>query len=211
MAELTTYQSELFVGTKSETAFAGANLDATKLYQLVTKATNSASPLEEGMFIFGATNNRGQDTYFEISEETSFPAVSVQIDNELTTITYTNQSYGGQNVNLETGGNTLSGSLEFHVRDDNTFYETVLRKFYQDVTVSSDGLTVGVTPINSDLVFVLRILLNKDADTKKYLIAGITFTNLPTSLTFGEPTVQLRNLSWSQASGTLSHTVTKEA
>ncbi len=210
MPELTTYQSELFVGTRSEDAVVGS-LDQSKLYQLITKDSGSSSPLREGMFVVGGGYAVNNDVYREISEEASFPAVSVSIDNELTTITFTNQSYGGQNVNLETGGNTLTGSLEFHVRDDNTFYESVLSKFYEDVAISQDGQTVAVNPIKTDLVFVLRILLNKDADTKKYLIAGITFTNLPTSLSFGDPAVQIRNLSWSQASGTLSHTVTKEA
>lgn len=211
MAELTTYQSELHVGTKAETQVINDQLEAGKLYQLTNRHLNSTIAMQEGMFILGATYNRGNDIYHEIVEEARFPAVSVNIDNELTNISYTNQIYGGQNVNIETGGNTLTGSLEFHVRDDNDFYKSVLSKFYQDVTVSADGQTIGLQPIKTDLVFVLRILLNKDEATKRHLIAGITFTNLPTALTFGEPGVQLRNLTWSQASGTISHTLTKEA
>lgn len=210
MAELTTYQSELFVGTRGTDAVVGS-LDQSKVYQLMTKDANSNSALREGMFVVGAGYTVNNDVYREITEEASFPAVSVQIDNELTTITFTNQSYGGQNVNLSTGGNTLSGSLEFHVRDDNDFEKDVLSKFYDDVQISGDGQTVTVVPIKTELVFVLRILLNKDeTGRKRYLLAGITFTTLPTQLAFGDPNVQLRNLAWSQASGTISHTITKE-
>ncbi len=211
MPELTTYQSELFVGIRNETQTINDQLEKNKLYQLVTKHANSNSPMEQGMFIIGATYNKGNDIYHEISEKTQFPAVNVSVDNELATTSFTNQRYQGQNVTIETGGNTLTGTLEFHVRDDDDTYKELLSKFFRNLNVSADGQTVTNDDLNNELVFVLRLLLNKDAAGQlTHLIAGITFTSLPSAFSFAEPAVQSRTLSWSQASGTISNTVTQE-
>ncbi len=49
MAELTTYQSELHVGTKAETQVINDQLEAGKLYQLTNRHLNSTIAMQEGI------------------------------------------------------------------------------------------------------------------------------------------------------------------
>ncbi len=203
MAELTTYLSHLTVGSLSGTSQSG-NLDPTKTYYLRKKGgTNISMP--EGGFLFGSNTPAGSNDFVLIEERANFPAISVSINKELKSSSYTNQSYAGEDVTILTGGGTLSGSLDFHLTDDDNFFELVLSKFYD--VVHTGGQEVSTTDINDSLFFVLRVLLNSKDATARYLVAGITFTSLPNEWLFGESNVQSRNLTWSQASGTRSHII----